>query len=330
MRVQQVEIDWRPDLPIFAKESFLKSVGDEYGWLGGFSESGELRCVLPYTLIHRFIFSMARFRVETIPMVRDFDVAEEKIFLDSAVTYIRSAGADLIIPASTNAVFRTYPAGADVAPYGSYLIDLGKPEDELWNNMDRITRQNIKSASKAGIVIREATSAEVSLSYRFIRDTFKRSRLPFMGQSAYEAFLAGLSEYGKLLVADHRGLAQSFCAFAYSGFCAYAIYAGNAPDLPQGANKLLYWDALRLFKSMGVRTYDFVGTRINPEPGSKQESLSRFKKRFGGALKRGYIWKYPLRPIKYRLYGLAARIRTGGDIVDAERHKMNSLEGGAT
>jgi hypothetical protein len=324
MRVQAVEINWHPNLPVFAKESFLKAVSDEYGWLGGFAESGELRCVLPYTIVRKPCFRMVRFRVETIPMAQGFDVVEEKVFLNDAIGFFRSIGADMVIPATTNTIFRTYPDGADVAPYGSYIIDLTQPEDVLWKNIDRITRQNIKSASKAGIIIRNATKEESSGAYLMIKDTFKRSKLPFMGQESFEDFLSGLAENGKLLVADQQHIAQSYCAFAYSEYCVYAVYAGNALRQPQGANKLLYWEAMRLFKSLGVRTYDFVGARINPKKGSKQEALGLFKKRFGATLKHGFMWKYPLRPLKYRLYGLAARVRSGGDIVDGEKHKLNN------
>ncbi|MGA2531526.1 MAG: peptidoglycan bridge formation glycyltransferase FemA/FemB family protein [Candidatus Aminicenantales bacterium] len=322
MRVQPVEINWHPELPIFAKESFLKAVSDEYGWLGGFAESGELRCVLPYTIVRKAIFRMVRFRVETIPMVQGFDVSEEKSFLNGTIEYFRSIGADMVIPATTNTIFRTYPDGADAAPYGSYVIDLSQSEDVLWKNIDRITRQNIKSASKAGIIIRDAVGEEFEGAYQLIKDTFKRSKLPFMDQESFKGYLLGLAEFGKLLIADQQGVAQSFCVFAYSDYCAYAIYAGNALGQPQGANKLLYWEAIRLFKNLGVRIYDFVGARISPEKGSKQEALGLFKKRFGATLKHGYIWKYPLRPLKYRLYGLAARVRSGGDIVDAERHML--------
>ena len=77
MKAKPVEINWHPGLPIFARESFLKSVGDEYGWLGGFSDNGELRCVLPYTIIRKAIFRMVRFRVETIPLGNGLNIQEE-------------------------------------------------------------------------------------------------------------------------------------------------------------------------------------------------------------------------------------------------------------
>lgn len=69
--------------------------------------------------------------------------------------------------------------------------------------------------------------------------------------------------------------------------------------------------------------------RINPEKGSKEEAINSLKKHFGAKLIQGYMWKYPLHPIKYHLYNLAARLRSGGDIVDAERHKMKSFNDSA-
>lgn len=326
MKAIPVDIKWHSGLSIYASESFLKAVGDEYGWLGGMDDSGKLRCVLPYTVIRKAIFRMVRFRVETIPMGEGFDVEEERSFLNSTIEYFRSIGADMIIPASTNTIFRTYPDGADAAPYGSYIIDLRQPEDILWKNINRKYRQNINTALKNGVTIRSGIEY-LDATYKSVRDTFKRSKLPFMNHESFKRFVLGLGENGKIMVVDYQGVAQSHVVFGFSNYCAYAIYAGNIANLHQGANKLIYWEAIRLFKQLGVTRYDFVGARIDPEKGSKQEEINSFKKRYGAELIQGYMWKYSLHPLKYRLYCLAARLRSGGDIVDAERHKLKSSNG---
>jgi hypothetical protein len=324
MKATPIPIDWHPGLPIFASESFLKAVGDDYGWLGGFDDKGKLHCILPFTIINKAIFRMVRFRVETIQIGQDFSIDEEKAFLNSAMRYLRSKGADMIIPATTNTIFRTYPDGADTAPYGSYIIDLTKPEDDIWRNIDRIMRQNIKTAIKNGVTIRDG-SDDLEAAHRLIVETFQRSKLPFMGYEEFVKFVRGLGNNSKILIADCNGVPQSYAVFGFSNYCAYAIYAGNIDNQQQGANKLLYWEAIRLFKGLGVQRYDFVGARINPEKGSKQESINALKKRFGANLKQGYIWKYSIKPLKYKLYNIAAQWRSGGDIVDAERHKMKDI-----
>jgi lipid II:glycine glycyltransferase (peptidoglycan interpeptide bridge formation enzyme) len=325
MKALPIDIRWHEGLPVFASESFLKAVSNEYGWLGGFNDSGQLLCILPYTIIKKLSFKFVRFRVETIRQVEYFSIDEEKAFLDSCLDFFRSKKADVIIPATTNSIFRTYPDGAVAAPYGTYIIDLQPAEEVLWHNIERITRQNIKRAISLGVTVRE-TKEESPAAYELIRETFKRSSLPFMSFNAFQKYLDGLGQHGLILKAEHQGLAQSYVVFAYSQYRAYAVYAGNSADMMQGANKLLYWEAIKLFKELGVKDYDFVGVRINPEKGSKQDALSSFKRHFGGQLVQGYIWKYPLNPVQYKLYNLAARFRSGGDIVDAERHKMADLK----
>lgn len=320
-----MEIAWHPGLSIFAFEPFLKAVGDEYGWLGGFDNAGNLRCVLPYTIIRKAIFSMVRFRVETMPMVEDFSVEEEKAFLNSAVEYFRSTGADMIMPATTNTIFRTYPDGAIVAPYGSYVIDLREPEDNLWRNVRKTYRQNISRAQNDGVCIRNGIEENLDVAYTLVRDTFKRSKLPFMSHNEFKHYVLSIADNCKIIVAYYQAIAQSTTVYAYSNHCAYAVYGGSIEDIHQGAMKLIDWEAIRLFKEVGVQQFDFVGARINPEKGSKQESINDYKRRFGAALKQGYIWKYSFRPLKFKLYNLASQVRSGGDIVDAEHHKHNEV-----
>lgn len=324
MYAKKIEIRWHPGLPIFASEPFLKAVGDEYGWLGGFDHSGNLKCILPYTLIRRMIFRMVRFRVETIPVDGTLDLQEEKSFLDSSVEFFRSMKADIIIPASNNAIFRTFPNGAVAAPYGSYFMDLTQQEEILWQNIQRIMRQNISTARKKGVVIRIEMEKREAV-YLLIRDTFRRSKLPFMNYTSFERFIDGLGENGKIMVADYGNNAQSCAVFAFSDYCAYAVYAGNIPKQQQGSNKLLYWEAIRLFKQLGIQRFDFYGARINPEEGSKQAELAAFKKRFGTELKIGYMWKYPLNFKKYKIYNILRRLQTGGDIVDIEHYKLHGM-----
>ncbi len=329
IRAEPIKIQWDPSLPVFAKEEFLSAVGEEYGWLGGIDGSGTLRCVLPYTVIRKAGLRMVRFRVETIPCGGGLDVIEEKSFLNSVVQYFRKNHADLIVPASNNAIFRTYPDGADAAPYGSYVIDLRQLEDVLWKNIGRKTRQNISTAQKTGIAIREGMEF-LEPAYDLIRETFRRSKLSFMDRAAFERFVRGLGEHSKLLMAEHQGVAQSYCLFAFSSPCAYAIYGGNVQHQHQGANKLLYWEAIRLFRSLGVRKFDFYGARINPQKGSKQEGINLLKTLMGATLSEGYMWKYSLRPWRASLYSVSVRLLRGGDIVDQEGPRLKGYRAEVT
>jgi lipid II:glycine glycyltransferase (peptidoglycan interpeptide bridge formation enzyme) len=280
-------------------------------------------------MIRKGPFRLVRFRVETIWLGAPAGIDEEKAFLQDCLRILKSLKGDVVIPATTNTIFRTYPDGAIAAPYGSYLVDLTTPEEDLWRNVERITRQNINRARKTGVRIREGAE-DLKSVYALVRETFDRSDLSFMDAESLARYVAGLGEHGKVLVAEHEGQMHSCVVYAFSDACAYAVYGGNAADMTDGANKLLHWEAMCLFKKMGVRTYDFVGARIDPDKNSKAYHINAFKKRMGGVLRQGYIWKCPLRPLGSFAYTLAVRGLRKGDIVDAEYHKLQTEGNGFT
>jgi Acetyltransferase (GNAT) domain len=325
MRATQIPIAWHTDLSIYASELFLKTAGDEYGWIGGTDESGKLRCVLPFTIIRKPMFRLARFRVETIPLGAPLNIEEEKAFLNGAVEFLGAKGVDIIIPPSTNTIFRTFPDGAIASPYGTYLLDLSQTEEILFNNLNSSHRRKVRLAMKANMQIRTGLG-HLETAYTLVRDTFKRSNLGFMSLESFRKMVLGLGEHVKIMVAEHDGAVQGAIVVPFSGHTAYYVYGGSIPEPAQGAMNLLHWEAIRLFRKSGVKTYDFVGVRINPEKGSKQEGLMMFKERFGGQLHKGYLWKYSFRSLKYFVYRMAMRLRRGGDIVDQERHKIPTQE----
>ena len=321
MRAIPVEINWHSRLPIFACEAFLKAVGSEYGWLGGTSDAGELRCLLPYTVIRKPGFRLVRFRVETVPLDGDLDVGEETSFLNSAVEYFRSSGADMIIPASNTAIFRTYPNGAVVAPYGTFIKDLEQPREVLWSELHADYRYNIGRAMKGGIQIKSGTEY-LDSSYTLIADTLKRSGLRFRHYNEFKSILLGLRKNVRIFVAEYQGAVHACMVAPFSEHSAHDWYSGTTVKPMRGAMHLLVWEAIRQFQEMGVKRFNFTGVRINPEKGSKQDGIRNFKMRFGGRLVQGYMWRYSFHSLKSVAYSVAVRLRKGGDIVDQERHKL--------
>jgi hypothetical protein len=323
LKAKRIDIEWNADLSIYASEKYLKLVGEEYGWLGGHDEAGTLRCILPYTIVHKPLIRMVRFRVETIPIGKELAVEEEKAFLNSAVDYFRSIGADMIIPATTNTIFRTYPDGADAAPYGSYVIDLTQPEETLWANLHSKHRNVVRNATKKGVEVRSGMEY-LKTAHELVRDTLKRSDMGFISYEELENLAKGLGDHFQVFVAIHEGVVQGCAMYPVSSYGAYYLYGGSIPHPLSGAMNLLQWEAIRAFQKAGVKRYDFVGVRINPEKGSKAEGLASFKERFGGQLVQGYMWKYPIKQLKYTVYAQAVQKLRGGDIVDQERHKLNN------
>jgi lipid II:glycine glycyltransferase (peptidoglycan interpeptide bridge formation enzyme) len=232
-------------------------------------------------------------------------------------------GVDIVIPATPNSIFRVFPTGAIAAPYGTMIIDLTQSEETLWGNIHSKHRNVIRNAIKKGVKIH--TGIEHSqIAHELVRDTFRRSKLPFMGRTSFMKMTQGLGPFVKIFIADYQGQVQGCGVFPYSNHSAYYVYGGSIQAPLSGSMNLLQWEAIRHFRELGVKRYDFCGVRINPEKGSKQAGLMMFKERFGPRLVRGYLWKYPINPLKAGVYSLAVKLFRGGDIVDAEHYKLET------
>jgi hypothetical protein len=327
MRAARIPIIWNEDLPIFASEAFLRTVGDEFGWIGGFADCGTLRCVLPYTILRKPLISLARFRLQSISLGQALELHEEKDFLIQSAALLRSQGADVIVPAPTNAVFRTCPDSAVAAPYGSWVLDLQATEPELFAAVHLSHRRLISKAKKSDVNVRVAQNFLPS-AHRILRDTFAASGIQFMSLDSFSRYAESLGQHAKLFIAERRGEIQACALVPFSHASAYYVYGGSAPDAAPGAMHLLQWEMIRFFRSLGVARYDFVGARLDPTAGSKQAGLSLFKQRFGAQLVQGLVWKMGLSSTKFALYNIAYRLMKGRDIVDQELRRLRTDPGG--
>jgi Acetyltransferase (GNAT) domain len=338
MKAIPTAVNWHPDLSIYASEGFLRTAGDEYGWIGGMDDTGNLACVLPYVLIRKAVFRLVRFPVQTILLRGDLAVDREQTFLKGVVSHFQDRGADLIMPSTFNAVFRTYPSGAAVAPYGNYLLDLKQEENDLWRGLHQKHRNVIRSATKSGVRVRSGWE-DLEAAHELVLSSFLRSAKGRLGRARvrvrmnYESFrrqIEGFGEHVGVFVAERDGVAQSCAVVPYSARAAYYMHGGSIASPITGASNLLQWEIMRFLRARGVAEYDFFGTRLEPEKGSKAAGIARFKERFGGRLVRGYMWKQPLRRVKAWMYAMAADVRSGGDVVDQEGRRLRGSGGRST
>lgn len=317
---EPVNVEWRPSMPIYASDAFLKSEGDRFGWVGGRDDQARLVCILPYILIEKRGLRMVRFCTATIPLSGELDLEEERGFLSSVVEHFRATGADMIIPSGNSAIFRTYPDGAAAAPYGTFIKDLIEPEEVLLSKIRQTYRHNIRKARAAGVHVK-CGHQYLDECYELIAETLKRSGSNFKSPHDFRRRVTALGEHVKIFVAEQGGVVQGCMVSPFSEHTAYNCWAGSRAEPVLGAMHLLHWEAIRHFRAMGVLRFDFQGVRINPEKGSKQEGIRTYKQGFGGALVQGYLWKFPLRRLPSIAYSLAVRLLMGGDIVDVEHRR---------
>ncbi len=212
-------------------------------------------------------------------------------------------------------------APVTVQPPSTVILDLSEDEDALLKAMKSKTRYNVRLAAKRGVTVREAGAEELSLWYRLYRETARRDRISIHSEAYYSALFevvrgsdAGTRGAGprlSLYFAELDGaLLAGNIVLEWEGTATYLYGASSSHRRELMAPYLLQWEAMRQARSRGLDRYDLFGVPPTPDPKHPMHGLYRFKTGFGGRiLDRLGAWDYPCRPLRYRAYRGAERVR---------------------
>lgn len=324
MQVIKCIADDELKIPVIASGAFFKAMGaTEYGYL----KEGD--AVLPFYIKRKYFFQFMAF---TSGVLGCKNKEEEEFFLKDALVYIqKNLRIDFILPIHITALFYSVPDFAIACPFGSYVLDLNKTEEELFGGLHSKHRNVIRKAEKDGIkatVGNENFNACIAL----IKETMLRQGKSAASDTYFSSLKESLKDQVDFWLAkDADGKVQGSAVLAWKrGSVAYYLYGGSCAHPLTGAVNFLHWEAIKKMKERGVKAYDFVGARIHPEEGSKYEGIQRFKGRFGGELKEGFMWKFIFNKFKYRLFcscfrlkGIFTHIPYQKDIVEQEIRRLN-------
>lgn len=309
------------DLHVMAMEGSLKARSDEYGWFVCD------KFVLPYFIDKRLIFKKLVFMTGCLKRVDSVTVEDEKNFLNAVVSYAKTnmKDIDFIGKAQSVAVFNTCPDDAECVPWGTYIIDIDKSEEEILAGFEAKTRQLTRKGMKQDITIE--TTDDIDLIYGVIKDTFTRQNSPYMASyDYYKKLHDDLKDNIKLYVAKANDQIQAVYIIAFDEESAYSWYSGTASRPIKGSNNFLHYQIMVDMMKMGKKNFNLVGARLNVKSGTKYEAINKFKLGFGPRIEEGYAFRVILRPIKYTLYTLAikAYFKTKGmsyiDPIDQIKH----------
>ncbi|OFV65893.1 MAG: Methicillin resistance protein [Candidatus Syntrophoarchaeum butanivorans] len=166
----------------------------------------------------------------------------------------------------------------------NFLVDLTKSREELWNNLSKKRRNNIRRGKKRGVTIKEIKDRSSIFSfYNLIQETYRNAKLPLADISFFDSIF-------ELLVP--KNMAKFFLAMHENksiGAILVLIYKGVIYDFFAGAsrkylflcpNDVLAWYVIEYGSANGYYTFDFGGAG-NPK---KKYGVREFKKQFGGEM----------------------------------------------
>ena len=203
-------------------------------------------------------------------------------------------------------------AAKDTQPKNNWMLSLEPTEEELLIGMKPKTRYNVNLAQRKGVVVKEGTQSELLDFFKLMLETASRNQFKLHPQSYYLQMWDHLAPNNlKLLLAYYQG--QVLCGMLLSifGDTATYLHGGSSQKFKDiMAPYLLHFEAMKLAKQLGCKTYDFGGIAPNDESRHLWAGITRFKKGFGG-----FEVKYPgaydliYSPIWYNVYKNARKLK---------------------
>lgn len=166
----------------------------------------------------------------------------------------------------------------------NFLIDLARPQSEIWRSIRSNARRNIQKARKSGVVVEEVTDPSgIAIAYGLLGKVYKHIQVPLPDRSLFLSAFEILRPKGMFRALIARADGQDIGALTlllYKG-TMYYWYTGTLREYSAyRAADLLVWHALELGNQEGYGTFDFGG---GGRP-SEEYGVRDFKAKFGGEL----------------------------------------------
>jgi serine/alanine adding enzyme len=191
--------------------------------------------------------------------------------------------------------------------YLNYVTDLRRSPNELWQQMSKSCRANIRRGSKRGLTVEELTDARgIDVLYEFLKTTYERAKVPLADKSLFSAAFSTLHPENmiKIFAARYEGEIVATDAILTYKKMLYAWYGGSRRISAFSPFECLTWHEIEWGKQNGYELYDFGGAGWPHEPYGVRE----FKAKFGGDLvnfgryrKVYFPWKFTLADRAYKV-----------------------------
>lgn len=196
----------------------------------------------------------------------------------------------------------------------TFWIDITKSEEELLKSFHSKTRYNIRLAQKNEVTISEDNSDKAFDKYiQLTKETVTRQGFyahsekyhRLMWEYLHKSLVnSNLSPIARLLTARYKNeIITAWVIFVWKDFLYYPYGASTEKYKNVMANNLVMWEAIRLGKRLGLKTFDLWGR----EPG---KGFTKFKEGYNPHVVEFLgTWDLVINPLLYWPYRIAESLR---------------------
>ncbi len=144
----------------------------------------------------------------------------------------------------------------------TFWIDLSRPEDEILKSFSSKTRYNIRLAQKHGVEVKIDNSDKAFEKYlELTAETNKRQGFYSHTPKYHKLMWKNLKgKIANLLTATYKNeIISTWVLFNNDNFLYYPYGASTDKHKEVMANNLMMWEAIKLGKKLGLKTFDLWG-----------------------------------------------------------------------
>jgi lipid II:glycine glycyltransferase (peptidoglycan interpeptide bridge formation enzyme) len=163
-----------------------------------------------------------------------------------------------------------------VIPGYTYVLDLSRSIEDIWNDMSGERRNNMSKAIRDKLIAKQSSDFEIIKS--LVLKTFSKQEATvnecYLDKVLFE-FAHDDNSFAFVTFKNDKPIATSFCV--YDAETAYALLGGyDYENKHKGGAALALWESMKYAEELGLKYFDFEGSMI--------PRFERYFRGFGGKL----------------------------------------------
>lgn len=308
--LKEINVD-QQNFPIFFWSNWLKL------WSNGNTESfiyynEKCNAIVPFRINKlKFLNKADYFYIPIGTDGRELEAIREKTFIDEFHIFLKKKKiCDVIFPPLHFCNFKSIPDNVIYYKLGIIVLKINGNVDEIFNKMTSNYRNEIRKALKNNVKAAFGNELlnEVHTLYTIPHKIQKIQFEPLLFFDGLKNAFVNNIQFG---VSYKDDSAETAILNLFDKNNAYYFYAGtNEKITTPGSNKLLLWESIKFFKTLGIKEFILGGYRDPNLTDKKHNGIQDFKLRFGADIIQGYHFIKVISPLRYKLFSFALTVKS--------------------
>jgi hypothetical protein len=204
---------------------------------------------------------------------------------DNGVRYIKNVSLPIMLNSNSELEDVFTERGYKRHSWATYIVDLRKPLEDIWNSFNVKVRGKLHKAEYMGVSFKECLISDLNAYYLCHVAHAKHKRIVASPRNKFEIMWRVFSSFGgyKIFSAVYQGKDLAFIplqCFNKRVQTLRNVQSKDVFDKKVPAGDFLIWECIKWAKNNGYWYFDLAG--VSPDPAGREIGIRLFKEKWGG------------------------------------------------